>query len=287
MINETCKRSMASPQKPPKPIMRVQLSRPDLTDENQSKLSLLKEYHLDLLQSSAGYREDTAIEASPAVTADILDQQAERDSPSMQYGLIAGISKVSSGFEHSASGADPRLFVNVSAPSSTFICGSQGSGKSHTLSCLLEKCLIKSDASELRTPLTGLVFHYDTFFSDLGGSPCEAAFLSSNASLKVRVLCALTNIRTIKVNIPIELNVYRLTVQKQTYHSLNVQVEPIRLDQDDLNTKRMLDLMAVNPEEGSVPLYIHTVNRILREMRLSQQENGSRFDYREFKKMIN
>jgi hypothetical protein len=44
--------------------------------------------------------------------------------------------------------------------------------------------------------------------------------------------------------------------------------------------------MAVKPEEGSVPLYVHTVNRILREMRMSQQATGIRFDYQTFKTQI-
>lgn len=37
----------------------------------------------------------------------------------------------------SASGADRRLFLNTNIPWSTFICGVQGSGKSHALSCLI------------------------------------------------------------------------------------------------------------------------------------------------------
>lgn len=48
----------------------------------------------------------------------------------------------------------------------------------------------------------------------------------------------------------------------------------------------MLDLMAVGQEKGPAPLYMHTVQRILREMRLLQQETGSRFDYHCFKKQI-
>jgi hypothetical protein len=64
---------------------------------------------------------------------------------------------------------------------------------------MLENSLFPSEANELSHPLTGLVFHYDTFISDAGGSPCEAAFLSSNKGIKVRVLCAPTNIATIKV----------------------------------------------------------------------------------------
>lgn len=44
--------------------------------------------------------------------------------------------------------------------------------------------------------------------------------------------------------------------------------------------------MAIKSEEGSIPLYIHTVNRILREMRLSQQATGVPFDYQTFKSEI-
>ena len=94
---------------------------------------------------------------------------------------------------------DPRLFYNVAAPSSAFICGSQGSGKSHTLSCLLENCLVASDTNVLPRPLSGIAFHYDSFTSDSAGSPCEAAYLSSHSGVKVRVLCAPTNTAHIKV----------------------------------------------------------------------------------------
>ena len=44
--------------------------------------------------------------------------------------------------------------------------------------------------------------------------------------------------------------------------------------------------MAVGQENGPIPLYMHTVQRILREMRLLQQGNGTAFDYGEFKRRI-
>jgi hypothetical protein len=47
----------------------------------------------------------------------------------------------------------------------------------------------------------------------------------------------------------------------------------------------MLDLMAVNTDE-SVPLYVHTVYRILREMRILQGKTGSKFDYHDFKDQL-
>lgn len=75
-----------------------------------------------------------------------------KDHVFSQYGLLAGV--------ESGAGTEEMLHFNIAAPSSIFICGSQGSGKSHTLSCLLENCLFPSQANELPRPLTGIVFHY-------------------------------------------------------------------------------------------------------------------------------
>lgn len=44
--------------------------------------------------------------------------------------------------------------------------------------------------------------------------------------------------------------------------------------------------MAVGQNDGPVPLYIHTVKRILRNMRIAQQETGDGFDYQQFKQLI-
>ena len=62
-------------------------------------------------------------------------------------------------------------------------------------------------------------------------------------------------------------------------------VEPLQIKESDLNTKRMIDMMAVNDSEN-VPLYVHTIYRILREMRVVQQEVGGRFNYCEFKRQV-
>ncbi|KAI6778279.1 uncharacterized protein J7T54_004186 [Emericellopsis cladophorae] len=187
--------------------------------------------------------------------------RSDKSKPFAQYGLLAG--------DASGEASDPRLFFNVAAPSSTFICGSQGSGKSHSLSCLLENCLLQNEVNMLPKPLTGIVFHYDTFVSDSGGSPCEAAFLSSNPGVDVRVLCAPTNVAHIK----------------RIYAKLpNVTIEVLRINQEHLNTKRMLDLMAVSSVQGTLPLYLHVVIRILRDLRVAQQQKGSGFNYAKFKR---
>lgn len=73
---------------------------------------------------------------------------------------------------------------------------------------------------------------------------------------------------------------------QRTYAGLNVNIECLRINQNDLNTKRMLDLMAVNPNNGPMPLYLHAVNRILRELRIEQQQSNGCFNYAEFKTRV-
>lgn len=158
------------------------------------------EYHLSLLKLNDKTDQVDDASVSPVFTGPVLNLPAQNAS---QYGLLGGVKGIATiglpNFDDEILEKDPRLFFNVASPSSTFICGSQGSGKSHTLSCLLEGCLISSQAGKLLNPLTAIVFHYDTFISDHSGSPCEAAFLSSNPSIELRVLCAPTNLQTIKV----------------------------------------------------------------------------------------
>ena len=48
----------------------------------------------------------------------------------------------------------------------------------------------------------------------------------------------------------------------------------------------MLDLMAVSTENGPMPLYLHSINRILRELRMVQQEINGTFNYMEFKRRV-
>ena len=62
-------------------------------------------------------------------------------------------------------------------------------------------------------------------------------------------------------------------------------VEELRLNECDLNTKRMMDLMAV-ATTGNIPLYLHVVNRILRDMRVIQQHKHVDFNYEVFKRKL-
>lgn len=142
---------------------------------------------------------------------------------------------------------DPRIFLNVNAPWSTFICGSQGSGKSYTLSCMLENCLIPSGLGQLPSPLAAIVFHYDTFTSYGSRQLCEAAYLCSSG-VPVKVLVSPTNF-------------WRM---KQTYENLPLsspssrkpEVVPMKFQDKHLDVTRMMSMMAVSDKDGPIPLYI-------------------------------
>ncbi|KAK5625704.1 hypothetical protein RRF57_001420 [Xylaria bambusicola] len=242
----------------------------DLSSEDASNCEEqndeIKNQQLSLLIQQTSLDELGEINTAPLFTAPILRHAQHLGASTSaaafsQYGLLAGDARSL----QETSSDDPRIFYNVATPASVFICGSQGSGKSHTLSCILENCLIQSDKlGSLPRPLTGIVFHYDDYASDSRVNPCEAAYLGSHPTISVRVLCSPTNIRAIK----------------ESYGQLqNVTVEALRLDQSDLNTRRMMELMVFDRAQ---PLYASVIQRILRDMRLSHQDKPGRFNYREF-----
>lgn len=63
-------------------------------------------------------------------------------------------------------------------------------------------------------------------------------------------------------------------------------VEELRINQSDLDTRKMMELMAVSSVQGSIPLYLHVVQRILKDLRIEEQLNGTTFNYREFKSRL-
>ena len=144
---------------------------------------------------------------------------------------------------------DSRLFLNMNAPWSAFICGSQGSGKSHTLSCMLEAALKPSKLGKLPRPLASIVFHYDKFTGFSTAPVCEAAYLCSTG-IKMTILVSSSNF-------------YRM---KRTYENLVIPglpsnaprpvVAPLLLEEKHLNIDRMLMLMAVDGKEGKFSLYM-------------------------------
>ncbi|KAF2871091.1 hypothetical protein BDV95DRAFT_494743 [Massariosphaeria phaeospora] len=168
------------------------------------------------------------------------------------------------------------LFFNTNVPFSAFICGVQGSGKSHTTSCILENALIPSRSlGRLESPLSALVLSYGHFGSGgVGFSISEAAYLVAPHR-----------------DFPKHPSVKRVTVlvSPSNFHNIaplytrikNVTVLPMKLKPERLDVNTMLTLMAVDLT-AEPPLYLVQVQGILRSM----AEEGRGFNYMQFKKRL-
>lgn len=181
----------------------------------------------------------------------------------------------------------------MNAPWSTFICGSQGSGKSYTLSCILENCLIPSGLGLLPSPLATIVFHYDTFTSYGSRQLCEAAYLCSSG-VPVKVLVSpkfFWRMKQIYENLP-----------PSSPSSRKPEVVPMKFQYKHLDVGPMMNMMAVS---GKGALYHYTsksglsqthpreahsyswqvILRILREMAVESQ-GAPGLDYVAFRKRV-
>lgn len=181
-----------------------------------------------------------------------------------QYGLL--------GFhigQHAAIDAKEPVFLNTNAPSSVFICGSQGSGKSYTLSCMLENCLLVSEElGILRQPVAGVVFHYDV--DSTNSAVSEAASLCSRG-IRVRVLVSPSN------KFKLEEAYSRLPGAAE-----NLEIATLMFKDQHLSIERMLRLMAFSEAEGNVPLYMEVIQKILRQMAIQ----GTQFTMAAFEQLL-
>ncbi|PGH32088.1 hypothetical protein GX50_05157 [[Emmonsia] crescens] len=233
-------------------------------EENVARLEELRTTPL----FSSGVRMAMQIQAQ----GEILPQYALMGIRTETYGRFEGEDTSESNIRRSTN----LVYANINAPWSTFICGSQGSGKSHTLSCMLENSLLHpSETGSLSSPLTGLVLHYDKFTGVDTGQLCEAAYLSSK--LPVRVLVAPSNyghMEKLYANMPGLSN-----------GAPRPKVSRMYFREDQLTLGMMKDLMAVNGE-GTPPLYMEVVTKILREM--AEESQGRRgLNFNAFKKRLN
>ena len=73
-------------------------------------------------------------------SGDVLGNPSQDALP--QYGLLGSINPT-----YSTTISDSRLFLNTNIPFSAFVCGVQGSGKSHTTACMigmdLKHCILR------------------------------------------------------------------------------------------------------------------------------------------------
>ncbi|KAI9710431.1 MAG: hypothetical protein M1828_002161 [Chrysothrix sp. TS-e1954] len=187
-----------------------------------------------------------------------------------QHGLIGAVQAAGGSREGVEKNA--RLYLNTELPASIFICGVQGSGKSHTLTCILENWLLPSTLHGRQTqPCSAMVFHYDINASHDAPRPTEAAFMSHAA----RDFPGHSPVTCVTVFAP-PSNYLRL---RREYGSIpGIIVHPFLLKPSKLTISTMLTLMAVQTTSNQ-PLYISTVRALLRVM---ATESDGAFDYNDF-----
>ncbi|KAH6680673.1 hypothetical protein B0J14DRAFT_649046 [Halenospora varia] len=201
-------------------------SQPKALSKNEEENKEWLQRCLDMLPNGECSEDNGEIKATPIFTQTVLDQPRSHLS---QYGFLGGIS---SQLRTSKNG---------------------GCERSKPSSCLPKCCPSGKSINQVENPLAGLVFHYDPFGGDRVGTPCEAAYLASTGEINIRVICAPENIETIKVK------KYPFLISRTYACIANVDVEPLHIDESDLTTGRMMKLTAVDENDGSMPLYFHSI----------------------------
>ncbi|KNZ73824.1 hypothetical protein J132_09465 [Termitomyces sp. J132] len=220
------------------------------------------------------------LSTAPLITREAYDYGGYSKSSS-QYGVLG---RVVSTHQKSLCEKpdDPRIYLNTvcrktiskihmsylplkNAPFSALVCGVQGSGKSHTVSVILESMMLSNCPSTglLNKALSGLVLH----FGEGGPSslPSEAAWLAMSSCLDVN---------------PPEVRVFvsqsSLNTMKTVYAPLgeHVTVEPLMFSESELDAQAFLSMMAIGSSD-SAPLYIQVILTILREL-------GESYTYKAF-----
>lgn len=218
--------------------------------------------------STKGRSKEHELRTAPIITRDAYVAAGYHDQAT-QYGVLGRTMNIFNG-SVSYSPIDPRLYVNTNAPFSAVICGVQGSGKSHTVSVLLENMFIPNLPSigTLRKSLSGLVLH----FGEGGASarPCEAAWAAFSENPLVK---------TPKVKVYVSRSSLKTMTAVYAPLGNKVTVEPLLFDKNELDAQAFLSMMAVGSSE-SAPLYIQGVLSILRDL-------GEDFTYERFMEKLN
>ncbi|KAK6499524.1 hypothetical protein TWF506_004154 [Arthrobotrys conoides] len=227
------------------------------------------------------------VSSAPLFTSDVMRASSSADNAppgSTQFALFAklrnyrGNSQATLGFPYPEALEEDMVFLNTNTPFTTFICGLQGSGKSHSLSVIMENCLIQNPSlGVLHRPLAAVVFYFSPFTPLDTGKPCEVAYLAApavNSTAPAGSYLA----RARKVTVLVSRS--NLENMKRVYEKIpGVTVYPLLLKSSQLTAKTMLHLMSV--QEDNTSLYLAVVTRLLRDM---AAEGG--FNYEKFKTQL-
>ena len=196
---------------------------------------------------------------------------------SENQGTVKGRTTTSS-LANNVSSTYRRVYFNTAHSFSTVILGVQGSGKSHTLSTILEDCLIPGDRriGRLKYPFSGIVCHFDECGNlPMSMQPCEAARLSvfdgddaqnkTPSAVQVTVYVSPSNLETMQ-------SVY------SRYPSIIVR--PLILYSKEISARHLLKIISPDCDNEEVNISDHTIMNILKKI------GDNQFNLTEFKKLL-
>eukprot|EP01104_Vermistella_antarctica_P011907 TRINITY_DN3371_c0_g1_i2.p1 TRINITY_DN3371_c0_g1~~TRINITY_DN3371_c0_g1_i2.p1 ORF type:complete len:665 (-),score=116.97 TRINITY_DN3371_c0_g1_i2:647-2641(-) len=102
----------------------------------------------------------------------LLQQQQQQQQQQQRQHIEVGL--IGRRIDVPATNPGHELYMNVTDPFCMLVVGMQGSGKSHTMACVIESCLLpRPPVTHVKKPMTVLVFHYH----QSGESRCEVVGL--------------------------------------------------------------------------------------------------------------
>ncbi|KAJ3174326.1 hypothetical protein HDU88_000294 [Geranomyces variabilis] len=167
------------------------------------------------------------------------------------------------------------IYLNTHSPFCLIAVGVQGSGKSHSLSSVIENCMLNAKPCiEAQKPATALIFHYDQDPENF----CEAITLTGRRA-------------GLPASVPV---VSRMTVlvspsfhkQRTAFYRAknipNCEVKPLLFKWSDLYADQIKKLMRVGENSDTIPLYMSSILDLLRTM----QKENRKPSWAEFKKEL-
>jgi hypothetical protein len=159
----------------------------------------------------------------------------ETDAASFQEAALLG---------YKESGNHDAVFINTHIPFCMAAIGVQGAGKSHTLGCVLESCLLSGDSDNvvrLQKPMTALVLHYDQSTT----SVCEAAgLLSANPAIPFQC-----NVPPSKAVVLVSPTYYK---QRKAIYGEYCTVRPFLLHWNSLTVDHIKRIMRIGQDDNQL-----------------------------------
>lgn len=221
----------------------------------------------DFAERDARVRADFNIGVGSGTSATLVDREEISSGRLPHYGWL-GTTKLAA--EDGGSEKKSQVYLNTHVPFCLVAVGVQGAGKSHTLSCVIENCLLdlpKDIAGD--AGMAALVLHFDQAPENM----CEAVTLS-------RPRKDLPGMERFVKEVVILVSPANFRRRKRFYDQLGfpVKVLPLLFNWNDLDASDLQTLMAIE----NMPLYMESVIDYLRGM----QKNDKKPTFAEFKRDI-